>query len=55
MSFFVYVRWAVLHNKNLPETPSFLCTTCLLQFCYKDGKKDGDFKLFPLKDLSAMY
>ncbi|KAK9880226.1 hypothetical protein WA026_010100 [Henosepilachna vigintioctopunctata] len=41
-------RWLVKEYARLPQSITFLCTKCTQSYCYKDGVKIGEFKLYPV-------
>lgn len=46
-------KWICYNSDRLPHNEAFVCQQCVLEYNYKDGKKIGNFKLYPYYDESC--
>lgn len=47
-------RWICVDCERLPHNRVFLCHDCLVSYNYIDGKKIGNFKVYPYFDRSTI-
>ncbi|XP_044756615.1 snRNA-activating protein complex subunit 3 [Coccinella septempunctata] len=41
-------KWLVQDYDRLPQANTYLCAKCAERYCSKDGKKIGNYKIFPI-------